>query len=50
VRGQSALDVCCSFLQHVRGGVGADEAERHLMSAALEAARLAGAEHQESVA
>jgi exonuclease SbcD len=50
VRGQSALDVCCGFLQHVRGGAGADDAERHLMSAALEAARLAGAEHQESVA
>jgi exonuclease SbcD len=50
VRGQNALDVCCGFLQHVRGGAGADDAERHLMSAALEAARLAGAEHQESVA
>jgi DNA repair protein SbcD/Mre11 len=50
VRGQSALDVCCGFLEHVRGGAGADEAERHLMSAALEGARLSSAERPKSAA
>jgi DNA repair protein SbcD/Mre11 len=50
VRGQSALDVCCGFLEHVRGGTGADAAERDLMSAALEGARLSSVERPESAA
>lgn len=40
VHGQSELDVCCGFLEHVRGGASADGPERELMSSALEAARL----------
>jgi len=35
-----ALDVCCDFLSHVRGGAGADEAERELLQEAVEATRL----------
>jgi DNA repair protein SbcD/Mre11 len=50
VRGQSPLDVCCGFLEHVRGGAGADTAERDLMAAALEGARLSSAERPESAA
>jgi exonuclease SbcD len=40
VQGQSPLDVCCGFLEHVRGGATADVLERELMGTALEAARL----------
>lgn len=47
VQGQSALDVCCGFLEHVRGGVGPDGTERQLLTAALEGARLS---EQESAA
>jgi exonuclease SbcD len=50
VRGQSALDVCCGFLEHVRGGAGADAAERDLLAAALEGARLRGGERSENAA
>ncbi|WP_353950107.1 exonuclease SbcCD subunit D [Knoellia sp. S7-12] len=37
---RSDLDVCCDFLTHVRGGHGADEAERELLGKAVEGARL----------
>lgn len=37
---RSDLDVCCDFLTHVRGGHGADEAERDLLGRAIEGARL----------
>jgi exonuclease SbcD len=37
---RSDLDVCCDFLTHVRGGHGADEAERELLTRAVEGARL----------
>lgn len=37
---RSDLDVCCDFLTHVRGGHGADEAERDLLGRAVEGARL----------
>ncbi len=37
---RSDLDVCCDFLTHVRGGHGADEAERALLGQAVEGARL----------
>ncbi|WP_082569736.1 exonuclease SbcCD subunit D [Knoellia sp. Soil729] len=37
---RSDLDVCCDFLAHVRGGHGADEAERVLLAQAVEGARL----------
>jgi exonuclease SbcD len=40
VQAQSELDVCCGFLEHVRGGATADRLERELMRSALEAARL----------
>ena len=39
VRGRADLDVCCDFLEHVRGGSAATEAERDLVQAALEAVR-----------
>ena len=34
------VDVCCDFLDHVRGGRPASEQERALLAAALEAARV----------
>lgn len=37
---RSDLDVCCDFLTHVRGGHGADDAERQLLGGAVEGARL----------
>lgn len=37
---RSDLDVCCDFLTHVRGGHGADDAERELLGRAVEGARL----------
>lgn len=40
VRGRSEIDVCCGFLEHVRGA-GADEGERALLGRALEQSRLA---------
>jgi exonuclease SbcD len=49
VRGQSDLDVCCGFLEHVRGGAGADGADRDMHAAALEGAR-ADAARAESAA
>ncbi len=39
VRGRSEIDVCCGFLEHVRGA-GAGEAERALLARALEQSRL----------
>ncbi len=44
VRGRSELDVCCGFLEHVRGGLGADAPERELLARALEGARAQAAE------
>jgi exonuclease SbcD len=44
VHGQTELDVCCGFLQHVRAGAGPDATERGLLTAALEGARLSSAE------
>ncbi|KGN39758.1 exonuclease SbcD [Knoellia aerolata DSM 18566] len=43
---RSDLDVCCDFLTHVRGGHGADDAERQLLAEAVEGARL-GRSHAE---
>ncbi len=45
---RSDLDVCCDFLTHVRGGHGADDAERQLLAEAVEGARLgrAGADDE----
>ena len=40
VRGRSEIDVCCGFLEHVRGA-GADEGERDLLGRALEQSQLA---------
>jgi exonuclease SbcD len=39
VRGRADLDICCDFLDHVRGGSPATAAERELLQAALEAGR-----------
>lgn len=39
VRGRNDLDVCCDFVAHVRGGAGADPAERRLLQEALDASR-----------
>jgi exonuclease SbcD len=39
VRGRDDLDVCCDFLEHVRGGAVALPVERELLQAALEAVR-----------
>jgi len=44
VRGRSDLDVCCDFVEHVRGGSPATVAERDLLQQALEAARDGDAE------
>jgi exonuclease SbcD len=44
VRGRSDLDVCCDFLEHVRGGSPATEAERALLQQAVEAVRDGDAE------
>ncbi|MBD3782156.1 MAG: exonuclease SbcCD subunit D [Micrococcales bacterium] len=41
VREASAVEVCCDFLGHVRGGRGADDAERALLDEAVTAARVA---------
>lgn len=40
VRGRSEIDVCCGFVEHVRG-VGPDDAERALLERALELSRAA---------
>jgi exonuclease SbcD len=39
VRGRGDLDVCCDFLEHVRGGSPATAGERELLQAAVEAVR-----------
>ena len=44
VRGRADLDVCCDFLQHVRGGSAPTDGERGLLRAALEATRDADRE------
>ena len=38
---RSDLDVCCDFLEHVRGGRAASEQERELLAQAVEESRLA---------
>ena len=43
VAARSEVDVCCDFLSHVRSGHGASEAEREVVVAAVEAARLSRA-------
>jgi exonuclease SbcD len=45
VAARSEVDVCCDFLAHVRSGHGASEAEREVVAAAVEAARLRRAAH-----
>ena len=44
VRGRSDLDVCCDFVQHVRGGAPPTDDERALLQLALEAVRDGDAE------
>lgn len=39
VRGRSEVDICCDFVEHVRGGASLDSDERRLMAQALEASR-----------
>lgn len=39
VRGRADLDVCCDFLEHVRGGAAATDTERALLRSALESTR-----------
>lgn len=41
VQAESPVDVCCDFLDHVRGGQGADADERRLLTEAVEASRVA---------
>lgn len=41
VQAASVVDVCCDFLDHVRGGRPADEEERDLLDEAVTAARVA---------
>ena len=51
VAAASAVDVCCDFLGHVRGGRAADDDERALLGEAVEAARVArGVTDDEGVA
>jgi DNA repair protein SbcD/Mre11 len=51
VRTESPVDVCCDFLDHVRGGQGADADERVLLAEAVEASRVArGLSDDEGVA
>ena len=44
---RSDLDMCCDFLTHVRGGNGASEAERGLLTTAVEASRVSRACHDD---
>jgi exonuclease SbcD len=44
---RSDLDLCCDFLTHVRGGNGASEAERGLLTTAVEASRVSRACHDD---
>lgn len=44
VQGRDAVDVCCGFLEHVRGGAVAAPVDRALLRKALEAARVADTE------
>jgi exonuclease SbcD len=39
LRRRDDLEVCCDFLEHVRGGAGADETERALLAEAVEQSR-----------
>jgi exonuclease SbcD len=43
VRGRAELDICCDFVEHVRGGAAADDGERRLLRTALERSRSARA-------
>jgi exonuclease SbcD len=47
VHARDALDVCCDFVAHVRGGHGASEDERGLLQEAVDAARLTRAQHED---
>ncbi|HET8602158.1 MAG TPA: exonuclease SbcCD subunit D [Segeticoccus sp.] len=47
VRRRSDLDVCCDFLEHVRGGAGATDAERDLLRLAVEESARARAVHDD---
>jgi exonuclease SbcD len=38
-RQRDDLEVCCDFLEHVRGGAGADDSERALLAEAVEESR-----------
>jgi exonuclease SbcD len=40
------LDLCCDFLDHVRGGNAASEPERALLATAVERSRLGRGEHE----
>ena len=44
VRDSDDVDICCSFLEHVRGGAPAAPAERRLFDDAVEGIRVTGAE------
>jgi len=43
--GQSPLEVCCGFLQHVRSGQVVTDAERETLATAIEAVRTTRGEH-----
>jgi exonuclease SbcD len=44
---ESELDVCCSFLSHVRGGHGPTEDEQAVLASAVEAVRVQRAGHDD---
>lgn len=46
---RSEVDVCCDFLSHVRGGSGAEDAERALLHEAVEQVRLDSAARDDRV-
>jgi len=47
MKGKADLDLCCDFLDHVRGGHPASDDERTALGAALEASRVDRAEHDD---
>lgn len=51
VRGRSEFDVCCGFLEHVRGGTGASDQEAELFRSALATSdRVDREEHDDQTA
>lgn len=44
---EQPLDVCCSFLDHVRGGHAPTDAEREVLATAVEAVRTGRAGHDD---